>query len=204
LIFETTGVEPVQRIRATITYPLSGSAGVITLYTKTTGPENSASATLCATRLQNALAAGKSMFSTTTVFTSDAFVDTIDPATGVITGTDTITPWTVAGDQGPGYLPPATQLCTTWKTDDVVAGHRVRGRTFWGPLAVGDLDSDGSPAAAKLSHQSAAEAAWVDSGATAVYTCVWHRPRGGSGGSDHEITGYSHKDKFAVLRSRRD
>lgn len=194
----------MQRIRASIGYPLSGSAGLITLYTKTVGPEDAASAALCATRLKDALTAGKDLFCTNTVFTSDTFVDTLDPATGTITGSDSVTGWTVAGTQGTAYLPPATQLVATWLTAGIVNGRRVKGRTFLGPLAYVDSDSDGTPNAIRLGHLQALLDAWHNNGATSVYSCVWHRPVGGVGGSDHEITSASKKDKYAVLRSRRD
>ena len=194
----------MQRIRASITYPLSGSAGVITLYTRHSLTEDGTTALLCSHRLRDALTAGKSMFSNTTVFVADAFVDTIEPATGTITDSNPTDAWTVTGDQGPGYLPPASQMAVTWLTADVVGGRRVRGRTFFGPLAVQDVDTDGTPNNTKLGHLDAAAAAWIDAGLTAVDTVVWHRPVGGAGGSDHVITAFSRKDKFAVLRSRRD
>ena len=194
----------MQRIRASITYPLSGSAGVMTLYTNTTGPESDVSALLCSHRLRDALTAGRSLFSNTTTFVADPFVDTIDPATGEITGSDATDAWTVTGDQGPGYLPPASQMAITWLTADVVSGRRVRGRTFVGPLAIQDIDADGTPGTVKLGHLDAMANAWLDAGITPTQAAVWHRPVGGAGGSDHVITSFSRKDKFAVLRSRRD
>lgn len=194
----------MQRARATITYPLSGSAGVMTLYTKTTGPENSASAALCMGRLHDSIALILGACKTTTSFVSDSFVDTIDPATGTITGSDAVTSWTQTGTDTAGYAPPATAVVVGWKTDDIVAGRRVRGRTFISPITSGQIDSDGTPVAGMLAYANAFGAKWIDNGATAVYTCVWHRPKGTSPGSDHQITSYSVKDKFAVLRSRRD
>ena len=116
----------MQRIRATISYPGGGSPGVITLYTKTEGPENDTTATLCGDRLKNALTAGLDLFVNTTNFTADTFVDTIDPATGVITGSDSYAGFSLNGAQSNGYLPQAAMVCATWHTEGIVAGRRVR------------------------------------------------------------------------------
>jgi hypothetical protein len=194
----------VQRIRASIVYPLSGSAGVITLYGKTEGPENDVTAQLVCDRLKDALTAGHSLFTTNTTFHSDTFVDTIDPATGVITDSVAVTGWDVVGDQGTAFMPPANQLVATWHTTAIIAGRRVRGRTFLGPLAAVDTDTDGTPSGTRLGHLDALINAWQDAGITSTSTCVWHRPVGGAGGSDHTIISGTRSDKYAVLRSRRD
>lgn len=193
----------MQRIRASIQYG-PGSPGVMTLYTRTTGPENSVSAGLCSTRLKDALTAGIGLFPSTVSFVSDTFVDTIDPATGTITGSDAITPWTLTGSNASTIAPQALQFCVTWKTDDIVAGKRVRGRTFFGPTCLAEIDTDGTPKASALVAVESMANAWTDSGATSVDAVVWHRPKGASPGSDHIITSHSYRDTFAVLRSRRD
>jgi hypothetical protein len=194
----------VQRIRASITYLYGGSPGVITLYTKTEGPENDASAVLCGDRLKNALIAGQDLFQTNTSFTSDPFVDTLDPVTGEITGSDSYTPWTVVGTQSMGALPPANAVVVSWKTAGIVNGRRVRGRTFLSPLDNSTADSAGTPSSSALTHANALATAWQDAGLTSTSTCVWHRPVSGAGGSDWTIIGATVKDKFGVLRSRRD
>jgi hypothetical protein len=194
----------VQRIRATITYPFGGSPGVITLYTQTAIAEDSSTAQLCCDRLKNAIIAGADLFTTSTVFTSDTFVDKIDEATGAITDSTVITPWTQAGLQSNGELPPATMICATWNTGAIVNGRRVRGRTFLGPLDNSCLQNDGTLSSSSITHANALSSAWTDAGLTTTLSCVWHRPVGGTGGSNHEIISATIRDKFAVLRSRRD
>ena len=194
----------MQRARAQIQYPSSGSPGVITLYTRTTLGENAGTAQLTVDRLHDALNAGHFLFCSDTLFVSDTFVDTIDPATGSITGSDGVTPWTLAGGTGTQYLPQANQICVTWKTAAVIAGRRVRGRTFLGPLAKTELEDNGTPLAAALTSAGALADAWVNNGLTSTFAVVWHRPVGGSGGTAEDITAHSIKDKFAILRSRRD
>lgn len=194
----------MQRIRGTINYPMSGAPGVITLYTRTTAPENSASAELCSSRLHDAMTAGFALFPTSLTIVGDGFVDTIDPATGAITGSDDVAPWTVTGGNGTAFLPPASAICLTWLTSDFIAGRRVRGRTFLGPLSAAINNGNGHLIGADLTVAQDVAAAWVDQGGTDVATVVWHRPVGGAGGSDHVISATSVRDKFAVLRSRRD
>lgn len=194
----------MQRIRATITYPSSGSAGVITLYTRAGVPETSITAALCGDRLKDALTAGADLFVNTTHFVGDTFVDTIDPATGEITGSDAYDGFDIAGAQSNGYMPQASMVVASWHTADIVAGRRVRGRTFLGPLDNSCLQNDGTLSSSTVTHTNALIAAWLDSGITGVDTVVWHRPVGGTGGSDHVITSGSVRDKFGVLRSRRD
>lgn len=194
----------MQRARAAINYG-PGSPGVITIYTRTTAPENSASAQLTVDRLKDAFTAGSNLFPNSLTMSSESFVDSIDPATGLITASYPVTPWSLSGNVSGGqYLPTATQLCITWKTDDVVAGRRVRGRTFLGPLATSLNQGDGTPTSAAITTALALGAAWIDAGTTDVEAVVWKRPKGSTPGSDHVITSYSVRDVFSVLRSRRD
>jgi hypothetical protein len=95
-------------------------------------------------------------------------------------------------------------ICATWNTGAIVNGRRVRGRTFLGPLDNSCLQNDGTLSSSSITHANALGAAWTDAGLTTTLSCVWHRPVGGTGGSNHEIISATVRDKFAVLRSRRD
>lgn len=195
----------MQRIRGAITYnDVSGGPGLITLYTRSTGLENDATAALTSSRLEDALTAGKALFSVHTSVIGETFVDDIDPATGAITGSHATDPWTVTGTTSGATGPAVLQICATWKTSVVIAGRRVAGRTFIGPLTNAVADTDGTPSAPYMTAALALAAAWIDNGLTDTFAVVWHRPVGGSGGTAEDITSYSVKDKFAVLRSRRD
>lgn len=194
----------MQRIRAAINYPLPGSPGVITLYTRSTGLENGATAQLTCDRLRDAVTAGADLWAGDTHIISDAFVDDIDPATGHITGSNGVTGWSFTGTGATAYCPPATAVCIAWKTAAVIGGRRVQGRTFVGPLSTTHLQTDGTPDAGGLTKANDMASAWTDNGLTATFTVVWHRPVSGAGGTAEDITGHVVKDKFAVLRSRRD
>jgi hypothetical protein len=194
----------MQRIRASINYANPGAPGVITLYTESTGLENDPTAALTTARLQDALTAGAGLFSSGTTFVSDSFVDTIDPATGEITASSAQDSWTVTGSSLAALAPPQTAICVTWKTAGIIAGRRVRGRTFLSPLYAGIPDVDGTPTSAAMTAANALAAAWIDNGLTDTFATIWHRPVGGTGGTSERITAYQVRDKFAVLRSRRD
>lgn len=102
-------------------------------------------------------------------------------------------------------LPPANQLCVSWRTS--VAARRGMGRTFIGPLGANAQEANGTPAAAALDVvRGAAEQLVSDSltdanGAIVVYG---YQSQGGPLRVARDITSSSVRDVFAVLRSRRD
>jgi hypothetical protein len=100
----------------------------------------------------------------------------------------------------------------TDRTDGIVAGKHVRGRTFLSPLGSGLQDSDGTPTSAALALGALFSTTWRGAG-TSVRGVVWSRPKIVPNsdptayirfGSSHDITATYVKDQFAVLRSRRD
>ena len=147
-------------------------------------------------------------------FTVESIGDIIEDTTGAIVGTwnQPLVP-TIAGVAVGAYAAP-TGAAQTWLTDGIVAGKRVRGRTFLVPLASGTFQTDGTldnPTAASI---ALAGVALVTSQSASFV--VWSRPFKGSPavltrparparlGSHHLITGTRVTDKAAVLRSRRD
>lgn len=128
--------------------------------------------------------------------------DQIDEATGLLTGT-----WTGGiGGSTPGqasgvYAGPAG-FVINWLTNGVVNGRRVRGRTFIVPCIASLFDNDGTLA---NNHRAVIQSAADNLVASAAGDLlVWHRPRGGVGGSAHAVAAAVVSDKVAVLRSRRD
>lgn len=108
--------------------------------------------------------------------------------------------WTLAAGGTQQSAPSATALCTTWRTES--ASRSGRGRTFFSPLVRDAVDADGSPTAGCLNVARAAAQALVDSstgadgGAIVVYSPLQDLAR--------DVTGFSVRDRFAVLTSRRD
>jgi hypothetical protein len=128
--------------------------------------------------------------------------DTVDDATGVLTGTWTEgTDLVLNGSAGGIYAAPAG-CCITWDTSGIANGRRVRGRTFLVPLGGNALATDGSLENIALQDIRSSAAALV--GNAGGNLLVWHRPVAGAGGSSHPVVASRVADKVAVLRSRRD
>jgi len=135
--------------------------------------------------------------------------DLIDDATGDIIGswTDT-TPAVVAGTSASGYAAPVGAL-VRWNTNGIVAGRRVRGKTFIVP-GVNMFEPGGTPIASAITTMTTAATTLVT--ATSPGLLVWARPftpgpdddRPARAGTSHAVTSAFVPDKSMVLRSRRD
>lgn len=127
--------------------------------------------------------------------------DRIDETTGLLTGvwTGGIGGTTVATGSG-SYAGPAG-AAITWGTNGIVAGKRVRGRTFLVPLHSTAYMTDGTLLdAVRTNIQTAADTLVT---AAAGDLLVWSRPRVGLAGSAHPVVSARVTDQVAVLRSRR-
>lgn len=140
--------------------------------------------------------------------------DVLEDTTGVLTGSwDAATaPVTSAGADGAPYAAPAG-VCLDWLTDQVVDGHRLRGRTYVVPLGGAQYQTDGSIYPTTLASLIGYANDFV--AAANGNALIWHRPRKASAagvvpvvtaraGSHAFITSSRVPDKTAVLRSRRD
>jgi hypothetical protein len=138
----------------------------------------------------------------------------IDEANGDIlnffsTGTRAAVSGTAAAN---GYSA-ASGVVVTWRTGGVVAGRRVRGRTFLVPTATVAYDLDGTLQNSSITTlQNAANALISDTGTPDLG--VWARPMAAHtnakgeliperDGSWHNVLTASIPDRVAVLRSRR-
>lgn len=193
------------RARATIGYATTGAPGLSTIYCTATPAEDGTTAQATMDRLKAAWTAFASALPTTQTVVGATTVDALDATTGALLNTYTVTGFTIVGSAGTSsYLPPATALCVNWITSSFVAGRRVRGRSFWSPLAGTLNDPNGTPTSGTITTAQAAAAAWTSASPSGLVTVVWSRPRGAVAGATHAVTGYQVNDKWAVLRSRRD
>ena len=99
------------------------------------------------------------------------------------------------------YAAPAGAV-VNWRSSGIVAGRRVRGRTFLVPLSANAYQTDGSLIAASLTVLRNALATFT--AAAAPTLMVWHRPVNFAGGSSFPVTASDVPDKTCILRSRRD
>lgn len=109
--------------------------------------------------------------------------------------------WSVAGaGSSAAIMPQATAICLTLRTSS--ASRSGRGRKFLGPMYSGVAAADGTPGDSQLTTIRDAAATLVEesdgfgNGAIGVYSFSQSLFR--------DLTGYSVRDQFAVLRSRRD
>lgn len=193
----------MQRARASINYG-AGSPGVITMYTTSTPAEDGTTAQATMDRLGAAVEAARSLLHESVTVVSDSYVDELNPATGALTASWSVTGFSKVGSSAGTELPPATALCVTWLTNSYINGRRLRGRTFLSPLGAGQLESNGTPNSFAATILDSFGSSWSDNSGDGPNTVVWHRPTPGNPGSAQPIVGYRRVDKYAVLRSRRD
>lgn len=111
--------------------------------------------------------------------------------------------------------PPVLQVCVSWKTS--VRARRGMGRTFLGPLSVNCIQTDGTIVPGVITQVNAAAQALVDdsNGPFEWSIGVWGQQNKLPSGATPEdrraaphvfraTTDFKVRDKFAVLRSRRD
>jgi hypothetical protein len=193
----------MQRARV-VTTGWSGGPGLYTFYSQGSGTEDATTAQDLVDALDDVFLEIQSLFPGAWTATPQTFVDTITVGTGAITATDTVTGWSRTGGSSAGWGALAVGGCVTWLTDTFLAGRRLKGRTFVSPTASEFVDTDGTPKSSMVTALNSMAAAWVGALGVTSAPVVWHRPVGGSGGANSPITAASVKDKFAVLRSRRD
>lgn len=147
----------------------------------------------------------KALFENDTSWAVDSEVSEIDPATGSLIGSFTVgTPASsVVGTGTDGLAGTATMAVLAYSTNTFVAGRRVLGRAFLGPLNKGAI-VNGQVGSGAIAIVDAAAPDLSDTSGGSSVQAVWHRPVGGSGGSLATITGWATRSKVGVLRSRRD
>jgi len=124
----------------------------------------------------------------------------LDAGTGILTGAWTEnTARTALGTVAGECVADATQVLMRWKTQTIVAGRFLQGRTFIPGLSSAQVIS-GNTSAILRSTWDAAAATFLASGAG---FSVWHRPQGGSGGTAPVASSGQTAVELAVLRHRR-
>lgn len=128
--------------------------------------------------------------------------DTIDDATGDLVGTWTTTSQSPVTGSGTGaYAAPAGGL-VRWNTGSIVAGRRLRGRTFIVPMVNSAFDAAGQlTTVAQTTLQGPANTLVT---AAAGFLTIWSRPTASRAGSNGVVTSAAVGTKASVLTSRRD
>lgn len=183
----------------------AGGPGVMTHYYADPIIVDESGAQLASDTVHNATFAAKGLFPSYMQFKVETQVDAITAANGQAAFSFNIPQVQFAGTGGPSQLPPQVQLCVAWRSDALIEGRRVRGRTFLGPLVPSAQEDNGTPTAGALAIANTYAEDMQDTGVGSQLShVVYHRPVLGVGGSHHEIISFAVQDKFATLRSRRD
>jgi hypothetical protein len=185
----------------------TGGPGLSTFYfaAASLGAEGQPEATEAAARVQAYITSVRTVVAAGVLMNVQQQVDQIDPATGNLVGGFT-TPLG-SGQTGSGsasFAPTGSAVLGQLLTAVVIDGRRVRGRTFMPPTGASQLLGTGDPSNGTRSTLTTALGLLGTTIVTPLTNVVWHRPRGGSGGSQVAVNGYAAWSKMAVLRSRRD
>lgn len=128
--------------------------------------------------------------------------DQINDTNGVLTGVWAGSGGGVVSGSGPATAAAGVGACVSWLTGGIVAGRRLRGRTFLVPVTSLAFDGGGHFGAATMTQLGTFANAMQASGPLAV----WHRPssKGATDGNSYGVVSNRVRNKVAVLRSRRD
>lgn len=186
-----------------------GAPGYSTFYTRVSDPSQH-DTRLAAATLRDAFSALATRFPQDVTFTFPQETELIEDTTGEMVDLMTFEPplADVDGMAGGPYSA-ASGAAIEWRTLGVRRGRRVRGRTFFVPLANSQYEEDGTLSQTLMNGLEAfAEEIADEEGPQFL---VWSRPirNPDTGaiieeGSSHRISSGSVRDRVAVLRSRRD
>lgn len=185
------------RVRTVFTGP-PGTPWLSTMYFQGNTQADADNAVVDVTAFWNAVDAG---ITSSASWSTEPDVADLDIATGDLVQSFSTTPGVGSGASAGDMLPTASQALVRWVTPGVVAGRRVRGRTFV-PGVTEAFAAAGRPIAAYLTTLNTAAAALIASG-TSNFS-IWSRPVPGRVGTAHSATSGSGWSDFAVMRSRRD
>lgn len=196
----------VRRMRVALTGAACPGGGVMTFYSM------SDTATGWPAAIKSFLNATPLMWPASLTFTVPNTGDVIDGGTGELTGV-----WTDGAAQTPfsgtntGDWAAGVGIRVVWNTGAIVAGRRVKGSTFFVPVAAGIFDTDGTIDTASVTAVTSAATTLL--GGTHAMG-IFSRPlpeRPGAhgtlparGGGTVGIVSATVPDKVSWLRSRRD
>jgi hypothetical protein len=182
-----------------------GAPGYTVMYFDPAGAHTEAGAGAANGRVRTFFAFLQQYLSTSTTLTFNQNVDQVDPVTGELVNSFSPTQPGILIGTGTANQAAAAGACVTWRTPKIVAGKRLRGRTFIVPLSVGAYEPNGTLTGNALGDLRTAAAALVaDSPLAPPRLCVWHRPIAKTGGDLGIANAATVADKTAVLTSRRD
>lgn len=190
------------RVRAIIN-GVQGLPGLNTHYFAATGAGTGAEALTCATRVRAAWNAVAGQLPTAVVVSVQSQVDLIDPVTGNLAGSFSITPPANVGGSGGAFTgAPQVAAGLVWDTTVISNNRRLRGRTFISPLYGGTVGAPTPPAALVTALAAYSTQLLTASPPATAPASVWHRPGGALAGTSFPILVGTPAAKWFTLRSR--
>jgi hypothetical protein len=153
-----------------------------------------------AARVRNAFVAVQAQVPAGVTWDFPGEVTELDTATGTLIAVHTFTKpadLTSTGSATSWARPAGGRV--DWFTDGIVAGRRLRGRSFLVPLTGASYDGTGTLVTGAITALSAFAAARLATSAS-VAAAIWSRTHGVS----FDVTSFDVPDEVAILRSRRD
>lgn len=166
------------------------------------GPQDPATAQAAATRVRTFFTAIRPILAPGIIVTVNPVTTNLSTVTGQIqsqTGVDGGAPITA---QGAGGFCRAAGALVRLTTSTFLNGRTVKGRLFIVPIAGEAWGTNGLLASSTLSTLGAAATALATAAGNSPV--VWHRPKGGTGGSTAFVTSAQVPAQGAILASRRD
>lgn len=194
----------LHRVRISWTgYP--GSPGLSTFFFRAAAPPTLADAQTVADRCRAALLVLAPLIPNTVTMTVQSVVDTINDERGTLDSSFGVTPPApVAGSNvaalGATFVAAGLEL----NTGTIVAGRRLRGRSFISPLPVAFAGLQAPNSSVLTTVQAYGVALVGASPPLALPLTVWSRPTATRLGSSAQCTSTSVAPGWFVLRSRRD
>lgn len=125
----------------------------------------------------------------------------ISPVSGTLTGFwSDAAPAVGTGTLSGQPVSNASQVLMQWRTDQVVSGRLLQGRTYVPGLSTGSLEGGQLSAAAQASFIATQ---LVFLAATDVNFVIWHRPKEDAPGAAYPVVNASTWNELAVQRRRR-
>lgn len=125
----------------------------------------------------------------------------INTSTGVLEDVLTVTPPSAIQGVVTGTFAAPAGARVEWRTSAIVAGRRLRGRTYIVPIAGGAYDGNGTlDPASRTVMQEAADDYWDEGLFSDAVPTVWSRTHGVQADISQALV----PDEAAILRSRRD
>lgn len=149
-----------------------------------------------------AFTAAASALPNTVTVTVPGSGDVIEDTTGALVDVWTASGGGIVSGSATTAGPAGVGVCVGWLTGGIVAGRRLRGRTFIVPIPGNSYNVDGTLTTATTNVWTTWANAIIASGGFGV----WHRPTsaGASDGNSYAVLSARIRPKVAFLSSRRD